>query len=64
RKALNLAINATIINNQTSKLLIQKAYLEAKNVAIEANILTKETTEAIIAKAKAQADAIKGLIKE
>ncbi len=64
RNAINLAINASIINKQTAEVLIQTAYRKAKNVALEANIMTKETAEEIIAKAKAQAEALKALVKE
>lgn len=64
RNAMNLAVNAVILNKETIKPLLQKAYFEAKNVASEASFITKETAQTIIVKAKAQADAIKGLIRE
>jgi large subunit ribosomal protein L10 len=62
QNALNLSVNAGIINSLSAPLLIQKAANEAINLAVYANILTSETTDRILSKAYAQMLAVASLL--
>jgi len=57
--AINLAVEAAYPTTDTTELLLQKAFREAKAVAIDQNILTEETRGEILAKAERQALAVK-----
>ncbi len=61
--AFNLAVEAAIPLPETTELLIQKAFREAKAVAKEANIPTKETIGEMLALAEAQAAEIGSHVK-
>jgi large subunit ribosomal protein L10 len=57
--AMNLAMEASYLTEETTGLLLQKAFREAKSLALEQDILTDATTEEIIAKSERQALAVK-----
>ena len=57
--AMNLAMEAGIFTSETSELLIQKAFREAKAVAIEAAYLTEETRDEILARAESEANLVR-----
>jgi len=60
--AINLAVNAGIVNSESAPILIQNAARDALNLAINANILTSETTDQILSKAYAQMLAVASLL--
>jgi large subunit ribosomal protein L10 len=62
QNAINLSVNAGILNSESAPLLIQKAANEAMNLAVNANILTSETTDKILSKAHAQMLAVASLL--
>ncbi len=62
QNAINLSVNAGIVNSKSVPILIQKAANEAMNLAINANILTSETTDKILSKAYAQMLAVASLL--
>ena len=62
QNAINLSVNAGIVNSESAPILIQKAATEAMNLAINANILTSETTDNILSKAYAQMLAVASLL--
>jgi len=57
--AMNLAIESAYPTTETSELLIQKAFREAKAVGIEQNIVCDETKDEILAKAESQANSVR-----
>ncbi|NQV91612.1 50S ribosomal protein L10 [Candidatus Woesearchaeota archaeon] len=57
--AFNLAIEAAYPTADTTEVLLQKAFREAKAVGVEQCILTVETRDEILAKAEAQAHSVK-----
>ncbi len=57
--ALNLAVEAAYPTAETTELLLQKAFREAKAVGVEYAIVTKETSEEIIARSEREALALK-----
>lgn len=57
--AVNLAIECAYPTKETTELLVQKAFREAKAVGIEAAILNEVTKEEIVAKAERQAQVVK-----
>lgn len=57
--AINLAIDSAIITPETTELLIQKAFKEAKALALEKHLLTDETKYEILGKVEAQARFLK-----
>lgn len=57
--AINLAVEAAYLTQDTTELLLQKAFKEAKAISIEQCILTEETKNEILAKAESQAKAVK-----
>jgi len=59
RWALNLAMEAGYLTVETTELLLQKAFREAKAVAIEQGILSAETINEILAKTERQALSLK-----
>ncbi|HLC88728.1 MAG TPA: 50S ribosomal protein L10 [Candidatus Nanoarchaeia archaeon] len=59
RWALNLALEAGYLSVETTELLLQKAFREAKAVAIEQGILSAETINEILAKTERQAWSLK-----
>ncbi len=63
-QAVNLAVNAIILTQKTTPLIVGKAFREAKTVALEGNILTEQTVGEILAKAQRAASEIKSQIKE
>jgi len=56
--AFNLAVEASIFTNETTELLLQKAFKESKAVALEGNILTDATTEEILGKAEREMNSV------
>ena len=62
QNAINLSVNAGIVNSESAPILIQKAANEAMNLAVNANILTSETTDKILSKAYAQMLAVASLL--
>jgi len=57
--AFNLAIEAVYLTADTTEVLLQKAFREAKAIGVEQCILTEETRNEILAKAEAQAHSVK-----
>ncbi len=64
QQAFNLAVNALILNEKSTPVIITKAFREAKQVALDGNILTEATMGDILAKAQRTADELKSHIKE
>ncbi len=58
-QAVNLSVNAGIINKYSIQPLLTKAVSEARALALEANVYTKETIKDIIIKAHRAAEALK-----
>ncbi|HII72588.1 TPA: 50S ribosomal protein L10, partial [Candidatus Woesearchaeota archaeon] len=61
RWAFNLAMEAGILTPETTELMVQKAFREAKALAVEAVIYADAAIEAILAKANAQCLGLKGV---
>ncbi|MFH1828827.1 MAG: 50S ribosomal protein L10 [Nanoarchaeota archaeon] len=57
--AVNLAVEAVFLTTDTTEILLQKAFREAKAVGIESLILTEETRDEILAKSEQQALSVK-----
>ena len=57
--AFNLAVESAYMCQETSEVLVQKAFREAKSVALEGNILSPDTTDEVVAKAERQAQSVK-----
>jgi len=57
--AMNLAVEAAYPTSDTTELLVQKAFREAKVVGIEYAIMNKDTSEEIIARSERQALSLK-----
>lgn len=57
--AFNLAMECAYPTSETTELLLQKAFREAKTVALEGNVLNDSTKEEILVKAEAQALSVK-----
>ena len=61
--AMNLAVESAYLCNETSEVLIQKAFREAKAVGLEGNILSSDTTDEVLSKAERQALSVKSEAK-
>lgn len=57
--AMNLAVETAYPTSETTELLVQKAFREAKAVSVEYAILTPETAEEILAKSEREALSVK-----
>ncbi len=57
--SMNLALDITYLTSETTELILQKAFREAKVVALEGEIVNDITREEILAKAEAQALSVK-----
>ncbi len=57
--SMNLALEITYLTSETTELILQKAFREAKTVALEGEIVNEVTREEILAKAEAQALSVK-----
>lgn len=57
--AMNLAIESSYLTEETTELLIQKAFREAKAVALESGIITLETLNELLAKSEQEALSVK-----
>ncbi len=57
--AMNLAVEAAYATQETTDLLLQKAFREAKAVGVEYAILSKETADEILAKSEREALSVK-----
>ncbi|MCD7781922.1 MAG: 50S ribosomal protein L10 [Methanosphaera sp.] len=64
QSAINLAVNAGILNSESAPLLIQKAARDALNLALNTNILTSQTTDKILSKAYLQMLALAGKLSD
>ncbi len=62
-QAVNLSVNAGIINKYSAEALLVKAVSEARALALEANIYSKETIEEILSKASRIALNLKSNVK-
>ena len=60
--ALNLAVFAGIFTKESTPIMIQKAFRQARAVSIEAEFIEPETAADILAKAERQAMALKALV--
>jgi len=63
-QAFNLACNVNYYTKDNVSLFLSRAHQEALSLATKANVLTEKTAKPLLAKAKAQADTLKGMIKE
>ncbi len=54
QKALNLAVNAAYVTEETAEILIIKAFNDARNLALNAGIFAKDVMEDLVAKAHAE----------
>jgi len=61
--AMNLAVEAAYLTSETTELLLQKAFREAKVVGVEYAIVNKETGDEIIARSERQALSLKHEMK-
>ncbi|MBI2125455.1 50S ribosomal protein L10 [Candidatus Woesearchaeota archaeon] len=57
--AMNLAVEAAYPTSETTEILLQKAFREAKAVGVEYAIVNKETSDEIIARSERQALSLK-----
>jgi len=57
--AMNLAVEAAYPTSETTELLLQKAFREAKVVGVEYAIVNKDTSDEIIARSERQALSVK-----
>jgi len=57
--AINLAVECVYLTEETTEILIQKAFREAKAVAMEAAILNDNTKEELLARSEQQALSLK-----
>jgi large subunit ribosomal protein L10 len=62
--AFNLAFNAGYFTSQTTLLMLQKAFREAKAVALEAKVLSPETIAELLGVATRQAASLKSSVGE
>ena len=61
--AMNLAVEAAYPTLETTELLLQKAFREAKAVGVEYVIVNKDTSDEIIARSERQALSLKHEMK-
>ncbi len=61
--AINLAVESAYLTDDTTELLLQKAFREAKALSIEQDIITDITAGEILAKAERQALSLQGEAK-
>lgn len=59
RWSMNLAVEIVYLTSETTELILQKAFREAKAVALDGEIINDTTKEEILAKAEAQALSVK-----
>ena len=64
QQSFNLAVNAVILNEKSTPVIMTKAFREAKQVALDGNFLTESTVGEILAKAERAAAEIKSQVKE
>lgn len=57
--AMNLAVEAAYPTSETTEMLLQKAFREAKAVGVEYAVVNKETSDEIIARSERQALSVK-----
>jgi large subunit ribosomal protein L10 len=57
--AFNLAVESCYLTAETTELILQKAFREAKALSVESSFLTPETTDELLAKSEQQALSIK-----
>ena len=57
--AMNLAVEAAYLTTETTEILLQKAFREAKAVGVEYAIVNKETSDEILARSERQALSLK-----
>ena len=57
--AMNLAVEAAYLTTETTEILLQKAFREAKVVGVEYAIMNKETSDEILARSERQALSLK-----
>ncbi len=64
RKALNLAVSAAYVTEETAEILIMKAVMDARNLAINAVIFEKDVIEDLLAKAYSEMLALASHLSE
>jgi len=64
RKALNLAVNAAYMAEETAEILLMKAFMDAKNLAVNAVIFEEDVMEDILAKAYTEMLSIASLLPD
>jgi len=57
--AFNLAVECAYPTAETTEIILQKAFREAKALSLESNFLTPETTDELLAKSEQQALSVK-----
>lgn len=62
-QALNLCVNVCYFNEESIKIILQKAYQEGMNLGINSNILDKGIVEELMKKANAQVQALSVRLK-
>lgn len=63
-QAFNLAYNVNYYTKDNVSLFLSRAHQEAFSLALKADILTEDTVKPLLAKARAQAETLKGMVKE
>lgn len=64
QQAMNLALNAGVVNKETIEHFLAKVASEARNLALNANIYDRETVDVILAEASREAAALEALVKQ
>ncbi len=62
--ALNLAVNAAYVTEETAEILIIKAFSDARNLAINAGIFARDVMDDLIAKAHAEMLSLASILPE
>lgn len=63
RWAFNIAVDAGVLNTETTEFMIVKAFQDSKGLAVSENILNDATVDQILAKAEAHAASVKSEAK-
>lgn len=61
--AMNLAVESVYLTKETTEVLLQKAFREAKAVGVEGAVMTSETKDEILAKSEREALSVKNEAK-
>lgn len=64
RKALNLAVNAAYMTEETAEILLMKAFMDARSLAVNAAIFEEDVMEDIIARAYTEMLSVASLLPD